>query len=88
MQEMDVITWFYLGLHLSGLLWVNSQDVLVMPDGVLAILILGTHVLLQGLQDAVGLRGEGEGEREKEKERGGVVEECYTPLLCRQERLG
>lgn len=67
---MGVITRAYLGLHLSGFLWVHSPDVLVMPNGVLAILILNTHILLQGLQDAVGLRGEEERERGKEKKRG------------------
>lgn len=45
-----------LGLHLGGLLRVHGQDVLVVADGVLTILILGTHVPLQSLQDTVGLQ--------------------------------
>lgn len=50
-----------LGLHLGSLLGVHGQDVLVVADGVLTILILGTHVPLQSLQDTMGLR------RQKEK---------------------
>ena len=44
-----------LRLHLSSLLGVHSQDVLVVADGVLTVLVLGTDVPPQGLQDAVGL---------------------------------
>lgn len=45
-----------LGLHLCSLLGIHSQDVLVVTDGVLAVLVLGTHVPSQGLQDAVRLK--------------------------------
>lgn len=44
-----------LGLHLSSLLRIYSQDVLVVADGVLAVFVLGANVSSQGLQDAVGL---------------------------------
>ena len=47
----------YLRFHLCSLFWVNCQDVLVMADGVQAVLVLSTDVALQSLQDAVGLRG-------------------------------
>lgn len=50
-----------LGLHLSCLLGIHGQDVLVVADGVLAVLILCADVPPQGLQDAVGLGG-GRGE--------------------------
>lgn len=45
-----------LGLHLCGLLGIHGQDVLVVTDGVLAVLVLCAHVSSQGLQDAVGLQ--------------------------------
>lgn len=45
-----------LGLHLCGLLGIHGQDVLVVTDGVLAVLVLRAHVSSQGLQDAVGLQ--------------------------------
>lgn len=47
-----------LGLHLSSLLGVHGQDVLVVADGVLPVLVLGPDVPPQRLQDAVGLRGD------------------------------
>lgn len=53
-----------LGLHLSGLLWVHGQYVLVMADGVLAVLVLGADVPPEGLQDAVGLWTDGAGGQE------------------------
>lgn len=52
-----------LGLHLSSLLRIHSQDVLVVADGVLAVFVLGAHVASQGLQDAVGLSGTWEDQR-------------------------
>lgn len=45
-----------LGLHLCSLLGIHGQDVLVVTDGVLAVLVLGAHVSSQGLQDAMGLQ--------------------------------
>lgn len=45
----------YLGFHLRGLLRIHCQDVLVVADGVQPVLVLGTDIALQGLQDAVGL---------------------------------
>lgn len=45
-----------LWLHLSSLLGIHSQDVLVVADGVLAVLVLSTDVPPQGLQDAMGLK--------------------------------
>lgn len=38
-----------LRLHLSCLLWIHSQDMLVVSDGVLAVLVLRTDVPSQGL---------------------------------------
>lgn len=52
----------YLGFHLCSLLWIHCQDVLVVADGVQPVLVLGTDVALQGLQDAVGLQ---DGSREQ-----------------------
>lgn len=49
-------TFLYLRFHLCSLFWVNCQDVLVMADGVQAVLVLSTNVALQSLQDAVGLQ--------------------------------
>lgn len=49
-------TFLYLRFHLCSLFWVNCQDVLVMADGVQAVLVLGTNIALQSLQDAVGLQ--------------------------------
>lgn len=49
-------TFLYLRFHLGSLFWVHCQDVLVMADGVQAVLVLSTHVALQSLQDAVGLQ--------------------------------
>lgn len=46
----------YLGFHLRSLLWIHCQDVLVVADGVQPVLVLGTDIALQGLQDAVGLQ--------------------------------
>lgn len=50
-----------LWLHLSSLLRINSQNMLVVADGVLAVLVFSTNVPSQGLQDAVGLRKNGAG---------------------------
>lgn len=48
--------WSYLGFHLRSLLRIHRQDVLVVADGVQPVLVLGTDIALQGLQDAVGLQ--------------------------------
>lgn len=58
-----------LRLHLSSLLRIHSQDVLVVADGVLAVFVFGADVPSQGLQDAVGLHRTKK--RKKRKKRSG-----------------
>lgn len=48
-----------LWLHLSSLLGIHSQDVLVVADGVLTVLVLSADVPSESLQDAVGLKETG-----------------------------
>ena len=45
----------YLGSDLGGLLGVHHADVLKVLEGVLAVLLLGAHVLLQQAEHVAGL---------------------------------
>lgn len=46
----------YLGFHLGGLFWVNSQHVLVMTNGMQAIFVLSTDVTTKSLKNAMWLQ--------------------------------
>lgn len=45
----------HLEFHLLSLLGVDGHDVLIVPEGVSAVLLLGGHVSLQSLQHALRL---------------------------------
>lgn len=46
----------HLGSDLRGLLGIHHADVLEVLEGVLPVLLLGAHVLLQQAEDVTGLR--------------------------------
>lgn len=65
----------HLRSDLRRLLGIHHADVLEVFEGVLPVLLLGTHVLLQQAEDVTGLRGRG-GDGERKKGKGGFDEFC------------
>lgn len=57
-SEKHTRTHTHLEFHLLSLLGVNSHNMLVVSECVSAVLLLCSHVSLQGLQHPLGLEGE------------------------------
>lgn len=55
LPQTDFQTHTHLEFHLLSLLRVDGHDVLIVPEGVSAVLLLGGHVSLQSLQHALRL---------------------------------
>lgn len=51
----NVKFWCYLRSDLRGLLGIHHADVLKVFEGVLPVLLLGTHILLQQAEDVARL---------------------------------